>query len=75
MKKAKRILAIIGIILLVLLYLSTLLFAILGKEFMNWFMAAIATTIILPIFIWALGYVYNLVNHPEEENESEDTQK
>lgn len=52
MKKGKRILAMIGVILLVLLYLSTLVFAILGKNFLNWLMAAIAATIMLPILIW-----------------------
>ena len=52
MKKGKRILAMIGVILLVLLYLSTLVFAILGKDFLNWLMAAIAATIMLPILIW-----------------------
>ncbi len=61
MKKAKRILAIIGVILLALLYLSTLVFAILGRDYMNWLMAAIAATIMVPVLIWAYGFIYRLI--------------
>ena len=67
MKKAKRILALIGVVLLVLLYLSTLVFALLGKDFMNWLMASVATTIMLPILIWAYGFVYRLVKGKKDE--------
>ena len=68
MKKTKRIFAIIGIILLTLLYLSTLVFALLGKDFMNWLMASLVSTIMIPVFIWALGFVYKLV-HGKKDNE------
>lgn len=61
MQKTKRILAMVGVILLVLLYLSTLIFAILGKDFMNWLMAAVVSTVILPVLIWAYTFVYKLV--------------
>ena len=61
MKKVKRILAFAGVILLVLLYLSTLVFALLGKEFLNWLMAAIIATIVVPVLIWAYGFVYRLL--------------
>ncbi len=40
MKKAQRILAAIGIILLIGLYLSTLVFALLGKDFFPMFIAS-----------------------------------
>lgn len=69
MKKAKQILAMIGVILLVLLYLSTLVFAMLGKEFMNWLMAALVTTIMLPVLIWAFGFIYRLIKGDSEEDQ------
>ena len=65
MRKVKRILALIGVILLVLLYLSTLVFALLGKEFLNWLMAAIIATIVVPVLIWAYGFVYRLLKGEE----------
>lgn len=50
----KRILAIIGIILLVGLYVSTLVLALIGSPFSRQcLMAAIYCTIILPILIYA----------------------
>lgn len=67
MKKAKRILAMIGVVLLILLYLSTLVFAMLGKEFMNWLMAALVATIMIPILIWAYGFIYRLIKGETEE--------
>ena len=73
MQKTKRILAMIGVILLVLLYLSTLVFAILGKDFMNWLMAAVVSTVILPVLIWAYTFVYKLLKGNKEDNsEKED---
>ena len=69
MKKVKRILALIGVVLLVLLYLSTLVFAALGKEFMNWLMASIVTTIMLPVLIWAYGFIYRLLKVKKEGEE------
>ena len=67
MKKAKRILALAGVILLVLLYLSTLIFALLGKEFLNWLMAAIIATIVIPVLIWAYGFIYRLLKGENDE--------
>lgn len=65
--KAKRILAIIGVILLAILYLSTLVFALLGRDFMNWLMAAIVASIMIPVMIWAFGFIYKLVKGDKEE--------
>lgn len=59
--KVKRILALIGVILLAALYLSTLIFALLGQSFINWLMAAIVATIIVPVLIWAYGFIYKLI--------------
>ncbi len=50
--KARRILALIGVILLALLYISTLVLAILGNEnTMNLFILSIACTIMIPLII------------------------
>lgn len=71
MKKVKRVLAMIGVVLLALLYLSTLVFAMLGKEFMNWLMAAIVATIMVPVLIWAYGFIYRLLKeHRDEEQQN-----
>lgn len=69
MKKVKQVLAMIGVVLLALLYLSTLVFALLGKEFMSWLMAAVAATIILPVLIWAYGFIYKLLKGDGKEQE------
>lgn len=61
MKKGKRVLALIGAILLVALYLSTLVFALMGKEFLNLLMASIAATVVIPVLIWTYSFVYRLL--------------
>ena len=65
MKKGKQILAIIGIALLIALYLSTLVFAMIGSpDTMGWFKASIYATVIVPVLIWAYALVYRLLkNH------------
>lgn len=65
--KAKRILAMIGVILLALLYLSTLVFALLGKDFMNWLMASLISTIMIPVLIWAYELIYKLIKKKNED--------
>ena len=69
MKKIKRILALLGVILLILLYLSTLIFALLGKAFINFLMASIYATITLPVLIWGYGVIYKLVKGKKDEEE------
>lgn len=62
MKKIKRILALIGVIILVGLYLSTLVCAFSGSEdFMNMFMTSVYATVVIPVLIWAYGFVYQLL--------------
>ena len=57
---SKRVLAIIGIILLVCLYIVTLILAVIGNENTTpWFMACICATIIVPILIWVYTWLYN----------------
>lgn len=61
MKKSRQILAILGVILLVGLYLATLILAILGKNFFPLFMAALFASMALPILIWLYGFIYKWV--------------
>lgn len=68
MKKGKRVLALIGAILLVALYLSTLVFALMGKEFLNLLMASIAATVVIPVLIWVYSFVYRLLKGNDESN-------
>lgn len=69
MKKTKRILAVIGIVLLVAMYLSTLVFAFLDRSAsMNLFKASIAMTILFPVLI----YVYTVIYKRATKNQDED---
>lgn len=65
MKKTKQILAIIGVVLLVALYVSTLVFALIGSDFAtNCLKASIYATVVVPVLIWAYTMVYRLLkNH------------
>lgn len=71
MKKSKRIMALIGAILLVLLYVSTLIFAFIDSVVsQKLLMAAIATTILLPVLL----YIYSLfsrISHTDDSDSNE----
>ena len=80
--KAKRILALIGIIILAGLYITTLLLAVFGNEnTQSWFMASIACTVIVPIMLWVISWLYNMLkkdvsdsltsDHSEEDQENQ----
>ncbi|MBR3401713.1 MAG: hypothetical protein IKG67_05670 [Parasporobacterium sp.] len=80
--KAKRILALIGIIILAGLYITTLLLAVFGNEnTQSWFMASIACTVIVPIMIWVISWLYKMLkkdvsdsiaaDHSEEDQEKQ----
>lgn len=58
MKKARRILAIIGLILIAAMYALTIIFALMDSpESKNWLMAAIFCTIAVPVIIYAMQLV------------------
>jgi hypothetical protein len=63
MKQAKRVLALIGVVLLVLLYLSTLVFALLGRDFFQWMVISVIATIVVPVLIWMYGFVYRIIKN------------
>ena len=76
MKNFKRILAILGVVALVLLYASTLVFALIDDpRTFRMLNTAIGATFIIPITIWVIGIFVRLsssTNSPE--NNSEDNQ-
>lgn len=62
LKKVKQICALIGVILLVALYLSTLIFALMEHEnSMAFLKASIYATVIIPVLIWAMGMIARLL--------------
>ena len=62
MIKSKRILAIIGCILLVSMYVVTIVLALTDDpNTMNAFRASIYCTIIVPVLIWAYSFIYRLL--------------
>ena len=68
MKQSKRIMALIGAILLVVLYVSTLIFAFIDSVVsQKLLMAAIATTILLPVLL----YIYSLFSRTSHTDDSD----
>ena len=64
MKKVKRILAIIGIVLLVSLYVITIILALTDDpSTMNAFRASVYCTFLVPVLIWAYTFIYKLLKN------------
>ena len=62
MKKLKQITALIGVIALAGLYVSTLVLALIGSEqCINLLKAAVYATIVLPVLLWAYSFIYRLI--------------
>lgn len=75
MKKTKQILALIGVMILIGLYVSTLVCALSSSEnFMNMLMASIYATVIIPALIWAYTFIYRLVRK-DSDDEKKDSMK
>lgn len=73
MKKAKRILAMLGVIFLIGLYLTTLLCAIFAKEnLMTLLMASIYATFIIPVLLWAYSFIYKLIQKNNKDENDKD---
>lgn len=71
MKKAKQILAILGIIALVGLYASTIIAALFDPtSTMNYLMASIGATIVIPVFIWVIELFFKLAPNKDAEDET-----
>ena len=68
MKNFKRLIALSGVILLVLLYLSTLIFSLMDSEFaLSMFKISIAGTIVIPVLLYAYLMFYRLSERNNED--------
>lgn len=75
MKKTKQILAILTVILLAGLYISSLVLAIIGSpQAMAWLKVSIYCTIVLPVLIWIYTFIYRMLKGSDEEGKN-DTKK
>ncbi len=62
MKKVKRILALIGVLLLTALYIATLICAVTDNSgTMQMFTASVIATVIVPTLIWIYTFIYRLL--------------
>ena len=69
MKKFRQILAILGIILLAGMYIAPIVCALSASEnFMNMLMASIYATIVIPVLIWAITFIYKLAKKEDKED-------
>jgi hypothetical protein len=72
MKKFKQIFALIGVILLVCLYGSTLVFALMKhEEATNLLKASIFATTVIPIFLYAITLAYKFWGRGNKEKQEE----
>ena len=71
MKKIKQILAIIGVIILAGLYISTIVCAVSAREnFMKLIMPSIHAFVLIPVLIWAYSFIYKLIKKDSEEKDT-----
>lgn len=72
MKKLKQITALLGVIILVALYVSTLVLAIIGSErSLELLRAAIYATVVLPVLLWAYSFIYRLIKRHVQGDDQE----
>ena len=70
MHKLTRIFALIGAILLTGLYICTLILALINSAYTSDLLkAAIASTIILPVLLYAYILIYRLAKHSDDSSE------
>lgn len=63
MKKYKQVVAIVGIVLLVLMYIVCFILAIFVKGYtVKWFNVSAISNIIIPIFIWVSIWIAKLLS-------------
>lgn len=79
MKKVKQVIAMIGVIALLALYISTIVLACIGsEEALTLLKAAIYATIVLPVLLWAYSFIYKLLKNnysPDARKKSEELKK
>lgn len=63
MKKAKPVLALIGVILLVSLYIATLVFSLIqGELALSLFKASVGCTILVPCLLYGMMLIYRVLD-------------
>ena len=68
MKKVRQILAILGVIILVALYLLTLFAALFdSSDTMQFFFASVVATVIIPALLWAYTFIYRLIKKKTDD--------
>ena len=73
MKKARRVLAVIGLILIGVMYALTIIFALMKHpDSKNWLMAAIFCTIAVPVIIYAMQMVARLLPRLSGKDKAEE---
>lgn len=66
MEKLKRILALIGVVVLILCYVMSMITAIMATpEAHNWFIASIGATILVPVVL----YAYSVIMRVTQQNQ------
>lgn len=69
MKNLKRILALLGILLLAGLYLTSLILALTSNAHtFDFFVASIAATVIIPILLWVYTAMYKYLTRHKNDN-------
>ena len=69
MKKVKQILAILLVVLLIGLYITTLVMALIDDSAtLSMFKASVAATIIVPVLIWAYSFIYKLIKENDDSD-------
>ena len=72
-KKVKQVLAIIGIVIILGLYATTLILALCGNENTHGlFLASIFATVMVPVLIYIIQWLYRLVKKQAEETRTKD---
>ena len=75
MKKVKQILAIVGVVLLLGLYVITLIMAVTDNtSTLSMLEASVVATILIPILMWAYSFIYGLLKkyYGSDKDENED---
>ena len=63
MKKIKQILALLGILILLGLYLTTIIMSFLNHpQFFEFLMASVYATVVIPVLLWAYSFIFKLTN-------------
>lgn len=75
MKKVKQILAILGVVFLLGLYVITLIMAVTDNtSTLSMLEASVVATILIPILMWAYSFIYRLLKkyYGSDKDENED---